>query len=377
MLEDGTIFHGYGFGAKGDTAGEICFNTALTGYQESLTDPSFHDQIIVFTFPHIGNVGANESDYESAKIFAKGVITAAEITEPASYRSENHFSNWLEKNKITGVSGVDTRALTIHIRKNGAQNCIISYAEKIENINIEELKGKLNKVPSMEGRELAALVSSEKNYAWKEGGWDHANNSFRKNGSEKYKVIAIDYGIKRNILRSLVDSGCSVQVVPAKTTAEEIFGLNPDGVFLSNGPGDPAETGKYASEVIKKIVAKDIPVFGICLGHQLLATALGCTTVKLHQGHRGANHPVKNIDTGKVEITSQNHGFVVTRENLPKGVKETHLSLFDNTNEGIELIGKDVFSVQHHPEASPGPKDASYMFTKFIEVLERRKRKVA
>lgn len=377
LLRDGTLFHGYGFGAKGETDGEICFNTSITGYQESLTDPSFHRQVIVFTFPHIGNVGANELDYESKKIFAKGLVTNAEITNPSSYRSEDHFTNWLVKEKITGICGVDTRALTLHIRKNGAQNCIIAYADKLENIDVSKLKDKLKKVPNMAGAELAAEVSAEKPYAWNEGLWDSANNKYKKQATEKFKVVAVDFGIKRNILRNLVEVGCAVQVVPAKATAEEILKYNPDGVFLSNGPGDPAETGKYASETIKRIVDKDIPVFGICLGHQLLATALGCKTTKLHQGHRGANHPVKNLNTGKVEITSQNHGFVVMRDELPKGVKETHISLFDGTNEGIELTGKDVFSVQHHPEASPGPKDAFYMFEKFIEVMERRKRKAA
>ncbi|MDX1950403.1 MAG: glutamine-hydrolyzing carbamoyl-phosphate synthase small subunit [Rickettsiales bacterium] len=377
LLEDGTIFHGYGIGAKGETAGEICFNTSITGYQESLTDPSFHKQIITFTFPHIGNVGANKNDYESKKIFAKGLISSAEVTNPANYRAEHHFSEWLKSEGVTGICGVDTRALTRHIRLNGAQNCIIAYAEKISEINIEGLKTKLKAVPKMEGAELANEVSCDKPYIWNEGGWEQPTESFRKPKNLPYKIVAVDFGIKQNILRNLVDSGCEVQVVPAKTSAKEILDYNPDGVFLSNGPGDPSQTAKYAGSVIKEIVESDIPVFGICLGHQLLATSLGCKTIKMHQGHRGANHPVKNLNTGKVEITSQNHGFAVTRESMPRNVKETHISLFDNTNEGIELVGKDVFSVQHHPEASPGPRDAEYLFSKFTEILERRKKLVA
>lgn len=377
LLEDGALFHGYGIGAKGETSGEICFNTALTGYQESLTDPSFHKQIITFTFPHIGNVGANQLDYESRKIFAKGLVTSAEITNPSNYRSESHFNDWLIKEDITGICDVDTRALTLHIRKNGAQNCVIAYAERLSDIDVQGLKSKFKNMPQMAGAELAGEVTTDKDYRWSEGIWDQETNKYQKQNSGKYKVVAIDFGIKRNILRSLAQYGCDVHVVPANSNSEDILNMNPDGVFLSNGPGDPSETAKYAGSVIKEIVDADIPVFGICLGHQILASALGCKTTKLHQGHRGANHPVKNLQTGKVEITSQNHGFVVTRENMPKDVKETHISLFDKTNEGIELVGKDVFSVQHHPEASPGPKDAAYMFTKFVEVMERRKRKVA
>ncbi len=377
LLEDGSIFYGYGIGKKGETTGEICFNTSITGYQESLTDPSFHKQIINFTFPHIGNVGANKNDYESKKVFAKGLITSAEVTNPSNYRSENHFVNWLTSEGITGISGVDTRAITRHIRLKGAQNCIISYKENLSQINISELTEKLKQTPKMEGLELAAEVSTDKSYNWQEGIWNADEDIFPKCNNFKYKIVALDFGIKRNILRNLVAQNCEVVVLPAKSSAKEILSHNPDGVFLSNGPGDPSQTAKYAGSVIKEIVESDIPVFGICLGHQLLATALGCKTIKMHQGHRGANHPVKNLNTGKVEITSQNHGFAVTRESLPKNVKETHISLFDNTNEGIELIGKDVFSVQHHPEAAPGPKDAEYLFSKFTEILERRKVKAA
>ncbi len=377
VFADGTVFTGYGIGAKGTTDGEICFNTALTGYQETLTDPSFYKQIITFTFPHIGNVGTNADDVESSKVYATGLVTGVDITEPSSYRSTEHFDKWLQKNNITGITGVDTRAITRYIRLNGAQNVVIQHANSLEEINYDELQKRAKAVPNMDGMELAALVTSPKKYNWDEGEFDFTSNKYKKSAGGSFNVVAIDFGIKRNILRNLTQVGCNVTVVPAKTSADEILGLNPDGVFLSNGPGDPAETAKYAEDTIKKLVDSDVPVFGICLGHQLLATALGAKTKKMHQGHRGANHPVKNLETNKVEITSQNHGFCVTRESMGKDVIETHVSLFDGTNEGIRHKTKDAFSVQHHPEASPGPKDAFYLFEQFIAVMQKRKKKAA
>ncbi len=373
VFADGTVFTGVGIGAKGITAGEICFNTALTGYQETLTDPSFHRQIINFTFPHIGNVGTNPDDTESAKVYATGLVTGVDITSPSSYRSAEHFDAWLQKNKVTGITGVDTRAVTRYIRNAGAQNVVIQFADALEDIDFSELQHRAQSTPDMNGMELAAEVSAKSSYNWNESQFDFEANKFVKSTGGKYNVVAIDFGTKRNILRNLTQVGCNVTVVPAQSTAEEILALKPDGVFLSNGPGDPAETSKYAETTIKKLVESDVPVFGICLGHQLLATALGAKTGKMKQGHRGANHPVKNKETGKVEITSQNHGFCVTRESMGGDVIETHVSLFDGTNEGIRHKTKDVFSVQHHPEASPGPKDAFYMFEKFVDVMARRK----
>lgn len=377
MLEDGTVFFGYGIGEKGFFGGEICFNTSITGYQEILTDPSYHRQVICFTFPHIGNVGVNDNDYESAKLYAKGLIFGAEVTEPSNYRATDNLHNWLLENKIGGITGVDTRALTAHIRDNGAQNCIIAVSDSVDSVDFRKLEAKLAEMPSMKGMELAEEVTTVEDYDWNEqGNWNQLENSYNIKTNNKYQIIAIDFGIKKNILRNFVEYGCNVKVVPARTTAEEIISASPDGVFLSNGPGDPSQTAKYASEVIEKIIEADIPVFGICLGHQILAETLGCKTVKMHQGHRGANHPVKNLATNKVEITSQNHGFVVDRDTMPNGVKETHISLFDNTNEGIALEGKDVFSVQHHPEASPGPRDSAYIFQQFVDIIESRSKRL-
>jgi len=375
LFADGTVFLGYGIGAKGFAEGEVCFNTSITGYQETLTDPSYFKQIINFTFPHIGNVGTNADDVESGKVYATGLITGVDITEPSSYRSTEHFDKWLQKNNITGITGVDTRAITLHIRDKGAQNVVIQHADSIEQINFSELKKRVDAVPNMEGTELAALVSSNKKYSWNESQFDFEANKYTKSTGGKFNVVAIDYGIKRNILRNLIQVGCNLTIVPAKTTAEEILALNPDGIFLSNGPGDPAATGSYALTTIQKLVESDTPVFGICLGHQLLALALGCKTTKMKQGHRGANQPVKNLESNKVEITSQNHGFVVTRESMGANVVETHISLFDGTNEGIKHKTKDAFSVQHHPEASPGPTDSFYLFEQFIAVMEKRKAK--
>jgi carbamoyl-phosphate synthase small subunit len=377
MLEDGTVFLGKGIGKKGEAVGEVCFNTSITGYQEILTDPSYYKQIICFTFPHIGNVGTNKFDYESEKPYATGLIVGAEVTEASNYRNEENFLNWLESNNITGISQVDTRHLTAHIRDKGAQNVIIAFADSVSDIDFSKLKEKLEKVPSMKGMELAKEVTTDHDYDWNQGIWNFEAGNYNDKSKNIFNIVAIDFGVKKNILRNLSEAGCNVKVVPADTNAEDIIKLNPDGVFLSNGPGDPAETAKYATETIKKIVDADIPLFGICLGHQILASALGCKTIKMEQGHRGANHPVKNLATERVEISSQNHGFAVTREGIPNNVKETHISLFDNTNEGIRLEGKDVFSVQHHPEASPGPVDSAYIFTEFFKVLEKRKQNKA
>lgn len=371
VLADGSVFYGRGIGIEGRTVGEICFNTAMTGYQEIMTDPSYCGQIITFTFPHIGNVGANNEDVESRKPFASGLILRTVITDPANFRSEMNLNDWLKKNKITGISGVDTRALTIHIRKNGAQNVGIIFSKNLTGADIEQLAGKVRKYPDMNGLELAGEVSCAKPYDWDETRWS-LETGYGKQENPKYHVVAIDYGAKRNILRSLADLGCKVTIVPAQTSAKEILAYNPDGIFLSNGPGDPAATGKYAVPIIKELLDTNLPLFGICLGHQLLALTLGCKTEKMHQGHRGANHPVKNLETDAVEITSQNHGFIVKRNSMPKDVLETHVSLFDNTVEGLKLRNKPVFSVQYHPEASPGPHDSRYLFMKFIEMIEQQ-----
>jgi len=376
VLGDGTTFFGFGIGIEGETVGEICFNTSMTGYQEILTDPSYAGQIITFTFPHIGNTGINDEDIESRAIFAKGLILRDGITHPSNFRSQSHLNDYLIKNGITGITGVDTRALTRHIRLKGAQNAVISFYgdKKIDRKFIKDLQQKAISYPTMKGKELAKTVTCDKPYEWNQTAWK-LGEGYGELKNAKYHVVAMDFGIKYNILRCLSELGCKVTVVPAKTKSEEILALNPDGIFLSNGPGDPAATGKYAKKTIKKLVESNIPIFGICLGHQLLSLALGCKTTKMHQGHRGANHPVKNNDSKVVEITSQNHGFVVKKDALPRGVKETHTSLFDGTLEGIKLAQKPVFSVQHHPEASPGPKDSHYLFNQFIEMIKESKKR--
>jgi carbamoyl-phosphate synthase small subunit len=371
LLADGSVFFGKGIGFEGTSTGEICFNTSITGYQEILTDPSYCGQIITFTFPHIGNIGTNDEDIESSIPYAKGLILQSDITEPANFRSSMHLNDWLVKHKITGISGIDTRALTRHVRTNGAQNALICY-RKSGKFDIPALLAQLVKLPSFAGQELTCSVSRKSAATWKESKWN-LGSGYGSLSKTRHKVVAIDYGAKLNILRCLVSQGCDVTVVPATTSFEEIMRLQPDGVFLSNGPGDPAATGKFAIPVIQKIIESGIPLFGICLGHQLLSLALGASTEKMHQGHRGANHPVKNLLTGKVEITSQNHGFVVTKDSLPKGVSITHISLFDNTIEGIQLDGKPVFSVQHHPESSPGPHDSHYLFDTFIRHMDEYK----
>lgn len=370
IFPDGSYILGYGIGKKSTShiKGEICFNTSLTGYQEILTDPSYSGQIINFTFPHIGNIGTNNNDIEAHKVRAQGLIIREAITLPSNYRSNKHFNNWLIENNLTGISGVDTRFITQTIRKQGAKIVAILFDDDISDKKIEKIAKEIAKEKDLNGVELAASASENKNYKWiNEGKWQQQNNSYNKNSEKKFKIVAIDYGAKLNILRCLNESGCEVEVVGSKTSAEEILKKNPDGVFLSNGPGDPYETAKYSSKIIQKILDENIPIFGICLGHQLLALAAGAKTTKMKQGHRGANHPVQDLETKKVEITSQNHGFTVDEKSLPKNVEVTHISLFDKTIEGIKLTDKSAFSVQYHPESSPGPDDSYYLFERFIK----------
>ncbi len=370
LLTDGRIFFGSGVGAKGKTFGEICFTTGMTGYQETLTDLSFAGQIICFTFPHIGNVGANDEDMESKKPACRGLILREPVSYPSNFRAQEHFDDWLTSQEIVGISGVDTRALTRHIRKNGAQNAALHFLEEGESFDFAELAKELAAQPSMEGMDLAAEVSTREVYPWEQGGW-RLGEGYAEGECEGMHVVAIDYGQKLNILRSLVDFGCKVTIVPGDVSAWEILSMQPDGIFLSNGPGDPAATGEYAVPILRELIASGKPIFGICLGHQLLGLALGAKTEKLHQGHRGANHPVKNMETGQVEITSQNHGFVVTHSSLPDDVSVTHLSLFDGTIEGLRCVDRPVFSVQYHPESSPGPHDSRYLFQQFVDMMRR------
>ena len=372
VLQNGKIFKGYGIGAKGKNVGEICFNTAMTGYQEILTDPSYSGQIITFTFPHIGNVGVNAEDIESSNLAShsgvRGCILKDHITDPANYRATDHFNKWLEARDIVGICGIDTRALTKYIRENGMQNAIIAHDLSGE-FDFISLAAEAEQWPGLEGMDLAKDVTCGQSYKWDEGLWQW-DKGYETAKDPKYNVVAIDFGLKRNILRCLTSVGCNVTVVPATTSAEEILDRKPDGIFLSNGPGDPAATGIYAVPEIKKLLDSGLPIFGICLGHQMLALALGAKTVKMHQGHHGANHPVKDHTTSKVEITSMNHGFSVSQDSLPEHVEETHISLFDGTNCGIRVKGKPVFSVQYHPEASPGPQDSHYLFKRFVNFID-------
>jgi len=363
LLAGGQFFLGKGIGVKGTTIGEICFTTGMTGYQETLTDPSFYGQIITFTFPHIGVVGCNSYDQESDKVYASGLIIRNDLTSPSNYRSEMSTNAWLKEKKITGIAEIDTRALTRHIRENGASNVLIHYSEERE-VDIAELAGILAQAPNMDGLELCAKVSTKEAYSWQEGRFAE------ETPQKKYKVVAIDYGIKRNILRSLVSVGCEVVVVSCQATADEILAHKPDGIFLSNGPGDPASTSIYAKEIIGKLIEINIPIFCICMGHQLLALALGAKTEKLLQGHRGTNHPVKNLLNNKIEITSQNHGFAVRGDHIPDNMEITHISLFDHTIEGFRVKDKPIFSVQYHPESSPGPHDSRYLFEQFIQLMD-------
>jgi carbamoyl-phosphate synthase small subunit len=375
VLADGTIIEGAGIGATGEAIAEVCFNTAMTGYEEILTDPSYAGQIITFTFPHIGNVGVNDEDIETVNMAAttgaRGIVLKASITEPANWRSTRHLDQWLKARGIIGMAGVDTRALTALIREKGMPNAVIAHNPDGE-FDLVKLKAMASGWSGLEGLDLVPDVTSTQRYSWDETTWT-LGEGYGKRTDEKYHVVAIDYGVKRNILRLLADQGCKVTVLPATATAEDVLSLKPDGVFLSNGPGDPAATGEYAVPTIKAVVDSGIPTFGICLGHQMLGLALGATTKKMHQGHHGANHPVMDFTTGKVEITSMNHGFAVDRDSLPEGVKETHVSLFDGTNCGLALEGKPVFSVQYHPEASPGPQDSHYLFTRFVNHIRVRR----
>ncbi|MGO3929407.1 glutamine-hydrolyzing carbamoyl-phosphate synthase small subunit [Rhodopseudomonas pseudopalustris] len=375
VLADGTVFQGFGLGAEGHAVGEVCFNTAMTGYQEILTDPSYAGQLITFTFPHIGNVGANDEDIEAlnaaATPGARGVILRAAITEPSNYRSAKHLDAWLKNRGIIGLSGIDTRAMTALIRGSGMPNAVIAHSPDGQ-FDVEALKKQAREWPGLVGMDLVPMVGSGQRFDWEETPWVW-NEGYGRQSAPQFNVVAIDYGIKRNILRLLAGVGCKVTVVPATTPAEDILALKPDGVFLSNGPGDPAATGEYAVPVIKDVVASGLPTFGICLGHQMLGLALGGKTVKMHQGHHGANHPVKDLTTGKVEITSMNHGFALDKESLPGNVTQTHVSLFDGSNCGIALADKPVFSVQYHPEASPGPKDSHYLFQRFADLMRARK----
>ena len=375
VLDDGTVIAGHGIGATGSAVGEVCFNTAITGYQEILTDPSYAGQIITFTFPHIGNVGANADDSETSNLAARsgvrGVVLRAGITGPSNYRAAEHLDQWLKTRGIAGITGIDTRALTARIRDHGMPNGVIAH-EPSGKFDIEKLKKEAKAWPGLLGLDLVPDVTTGQSYTWDEMRWAWGKG-YTRNDKPEFHVVAIDYGLKTNILRCLASSGCKVTVLPATAKAEDVLGRKPDGVFLSNGPGDPAATGKYAVPEIKKLVASGLPVFGICLGHQMLGIALGGKTKKMHQGHHGANHPVKDFTTNKVEIVSMNHGFAVDRDSLPKGVKETHVSLFDGTNCGLQLEGKPVFSVQHHPEASPGPQDSHYLFTRFTNMMRAKK----
>jgi carbamoyl-phosphate synthase small subunit len=370
---DGTVIYGYGIGAEGTTRGEICFNTAMTGYQEVLTDPSYAGQIITFTFPHIGNVGANDEDIESGTVSATGLIVREDITAPSNWRALRDFNDWLEERGITGICGVDTRKITRAIRKNGPQNIAIRHVAHGETLDVKEVIAEAKACPNMKGLDLAKDASLADSTLRPQTLWSRTEG-YSEPKEERFHVVAVDYGIKRNILRHLTTLGCRVTFVSATTSAKDILKLKPDGVFLSNGPGDPAATGKYAVPIIRELVAANLPVFGICLGHQLLGIALGGKTEKMQQGHRGANHPIKNLRTGAVEITSQNHGFTVAHGTLPATVEVTHISLFDGTIAGLRVKDKPVFAVQYHPESSPGPHDSRYLFREFIADMEKARK---
>ncbi len=374
VLDNKLVFKGIGLGFQGTSTGEVCFNTSLTGYQEIISDPSYAGQIINFTFPHIGNVGTNNEDLESNKIWTRGVIFNSEITSPSNYRALRTLDEWLKKNQIVGLTGLDTRSLTNLIRDKGAPKGTITNNKKGK-FNIKKLTNMSVKWPGLNGLDLAKEVSTKKTYIWKGFKTWKKNVGYKKNSIKTFKIIAIDYGIKKNILRYFSDYNCEVKVVSCKLTAHEIVKLKPDGIFLSNGPGDPAATGKYAIDTIQKLIKLNYPIFGICLGHQILALALNAKTKKMKLGHRGANHPVKNFMSNSVEITSQNHGFVVIEKSLSKNIQITHKSLFDNTIEGIKLKNKPVFSVQYHPEANPGPQDSKYLFKNFIQDVKKHAKK--
>jgi carbamoyl-phosphate synthase small subunit len=375
VLADGTVIEGHGIGATGEAAGEVCFNTAMTGYQEILTDPSYAGQIITFTFPHIGNVGVNDEDIETVNMAAasgvRGCVLKTDITEPSNYRATRNLDAWLKARGIIGIAGIDTRALTSLVRTVGSPNAVI-VNDRESAFDRAKLIARARAWPGLVGMDLAKEVTTGQTYTWDETSWQWGKGYGRQT-APTHHVVAVDYGIKRNILRLLADHGCRVTVVPATASAEDILAHKPDGVFLSNGPGDPAETGKYAVPAIKGVIDAGVPTFGICLGHQMLGIALGGRTTKMHQGHHGANHPVKDLTTGKVEITSMNHGFAVDTATLPDTVEETHVSLFDGSNCGLQVKGRPVFSVQYHPEASPGPRDSRYLFERFVELMEGKR----
>jgi carbamoyl-phosphate synthase small subunit len=379
VLADGTVIEGYGLGATGTAVGEVCFNTAMTGYQEILTDPSYAGQIITFTFPHIGNVGANTEDTETSNLAmrsgVRGCVLRADVTNPANWRSTQSLDTWLKTRGIIAISGVDTRALTARIRDAGMPNGVIAHDIKAK-FDTAKLLAEAQAWPGLDGMDLVPDVTRAQSMTWDEKRWEWGHG-FQTLEKPEFNVVAIDYGLKVNILRCLANAGCKVTVVPATTSAEDILARKPDGVFLSNGPGDPAATGKYAVPEIQTLIASGLPVFGICLGHQMLGIAVGAKTHKMHQGHHGANHPVKDYTTNKVEIVSMNHGFAIDTATLPKGVEETHVSLFDGSNCGIRLADKPVFSVQHHPEASPGPEDSHYLFTRFADMMRKHSTKPA
>lgn len=372
VLADGTVLQGVGCGATGSAVGEVCFNTAMTGYQEILTDPSYMAQVVAFTFPHVGNVGVNSEDLEQvagdSATAARGAIFRDAPTPPANWRSESDLGGWMARRGVVGLSGVDTRALTRRIREQGMPHAVIAHDPE-GRFDLDALRRQAAEWTGLVGLDLAKDATCRQAFTWEEGLYSWPEG-YARPAQDRHHVVVMDFGVKRNILRALASQGAKVTVVPATTSAEDILARKPDGVMLSNGPGDPAATGQYAVPEIRKLVESGIPLFGICLGHQMLALALGARTEKMEQGHHGANHPVKDLTTGKVEIVSMNHGFTVSRESLPKGVEETHVSLFDGTNAGIALAGRPVFSVQHHPEASPGPTDSLYLFQRFADLIE-------
>jgi carbamoyl-phosphate synthase small subunit len=375
VLADGAVIEGFGVGATGSAVGEVCFNTAMTGYEEILTDPSYAAQIVTFTFPHIGIVGVNDEDIEvvnpAAASAAVGAIMRADLSEPSNFRAHGRLDAWLKSRGVIGLTGVDTRALTTLIRKVGMPNAVVAHSPDGA-FDLDALRAAAARWPGIDGMDLVPAVGATQRYDWDETSWT-LESGYGKRLETRFHVVAVDYGIKRNILRLLNDCGCSVTVMPATASAEEILAQRPDGVFLSNGPGDPAATGVYAAPTIKALLETKIPLFGICLGHQLLGLAVGARTVKMPQGHHGANHPVKDFTTGKVEIVSMNHGFAVERESLPPNATETHVSLFDGSNCGVALTDRPAFSVQYHPEASPGPRDSHYLFRRFVDLIAASK----
>ena len=374
VLADGTFFWGHGIGLENDIVGEVCFNTSMTGYQEIITDPSYAGQIITFTFPHIGNVGTNLDDLERETAAAAGIILKSDITAPSNYRATQDFSCWLASAGLTGIAGIDTRNLTRRIRHFGAMNGIISFSRQ-KSFDVGELKIIAQKHPSLSGMDLASVVSTRELENWSTGIWKFgskvSDDGFENTERKDYHIVAIDYGAKRNILRNLAQLGAKVTTVPPNLSADAILNLQPDGIFLSNGPGDPAATAEYAVPIIRDLLNNNTPIFGICLGHQLLSLALGAKTEKMKNGHRGGNHPVKQIKTGRIEITSQNHGFVISEQTLPESATITHRSLFDGSIEGFEIAERNIFSVQYHPEASPGPTESDYLFRQFLEIIKK------